>query len=36
MKKKFIRGVSYVTGFLIKSTDNGVDMTYVTQTDLKG
>lgn len=35
-KKKFIRALSYVTGFLIKTSSNGCELTYVTQSDPKG
>ncbi len=35
-KKNFIRALSYLTGFVVRSSDNGCDITYVTQSDPKG
>ena len=34
--KKFIRGISYITGFLIQTSTNGCSLHYVTQSDPKG
>ena len=36
LNKKFIRGVSYITGFLLRNSENGCTLNYVTQTDPKG
>lgn len=36
LDKRFIRGISYITGFLIRSSGTGCTCTYVTQTDPKG
>ncbi|XP_064404303.1 START domain-containing protein 10-like [Halichondria panicea] len=35
-KKNFIRALSYLTGFVVRSGDTGCNITYVTQSDPKG
>ena len=35
-KKDFIRGVSYITGFVIRAKGTGCALTYVTQSDPRG
>ena len=35
-KKNFIRALSHVTGFLIRSSANGCELIYVTQSDPRG
>lgn len=34
--KNFIRGISYVTGFTIRPSGEGCELTYITQSDPKG
>ena len=36
LKKKFIRGLSYMTGFLLKGTAEGCEVSYITQSDPRG
>ena len=36
LKKKFIRGLSYMTGFLLKGTPDGCEVSYITQSDPRG
>lgn len=36
LKTKFVRGVSYITGFLIRRSDKGCVLDYITQSDPKG
>ncbi len=35
-KKNFIRALSYLTGFVIKTCSDGCNISYVTQSDPKG
>ena len=36
VKKNFVRAVSHITGFIVKASENGCILTYITQSDARG